>query len=681
MADGYITIQTKIDNNKFDKQLSDLDKKIRRAETEKTIKYELKIEAEKSLKKNKQQIQEMKKEYDELSQHAGRYVDLLLISPEKRTTSQSKEFEDLKGMMETRANLSEMIQKEQALQDGLAKKVQQTNQAYSKTADKVESLNQKIQNIKLQKQQGQIASINKGVSTVGKSTNNAIKSIGRLALGVLSVASAYSIVSKASSTLGQYDEQYATNLEYINYLLAQALAPALKYLVNLASTLLSYLNYILNAWFGITLFSKNSAKNFAAAKASTGGISNNTGKIKKDLQTTSFDEMNVLTDTSDSSSGGGAGGGGILPSIDPSVLAGEIPDWLQWIVDNKDVILPVLAGITAAILAWKLGLEGIQALGIGVAIAGIVETIQALKDYMEDPSFENFGKVIQGIGIAIIGLGIAFLGLPAIIIGVIVLLWGTFVKHWEDIKAKFQSGIDWLKEKGKEIREKFGDTAGDIYDRIVDSLQKILDFFDRTMNRIKANFSLLISFLKHVFSGDWEAAWEDVKQIFSNIWDGIKDAAKTAWEVIKNGAKNMVQAIGATLGNIFKGVVNAVLTIVENVVNNPINDINSLLDVINAVPGINLGYLPQIKIPRLAAGGLINAPGSGVPVGGGAAIGGEAGIEGVIPLTDSSAMETLGEAIGRYITINANITNTMNGRVISRQLKKIQNEMDFAYNT
>ena len=34
-------------------------------------------------------------------------------------------------------------------------------------------------------------------------------------------------------------------------------------------------------------------------------------------------------------------------------------------------------------------------------------------------------------------------------------------------------------------------------------------------------------------------------------------------------------------------------------------------------------------------------------------------------------METLGATIGRYITINANITNTMNGRVISRELKKI----------
>ena len=31
-------------------------------------------------------------------------------------------------------------------------------------------------------------------------------------------------------------------------------------------------------------------------------------------------------------------------------------------------------------------------------------------------------------------------------------------------------------------------------------------------------------------------------------------------------------------------------------------------------------------------------------------------------------------------TINANITNTMNGRIISRQLQQIRNDREFAYN-
>lgn len=60
---------------------------------------------------------------------------------------------------------------------------------------------------------------------------------------------------------------------------------------------------------------------------------------------------------------------------------------------------------------------------------------------------------------------------------------------------------------------------------------------------------------------------------------------------------------------------------------------------------------------------------------------GERGAEAVVPLTDNQQMELLGATIGRYITVNANIVNTMNGRVISRELKQIKNEQDFAYNS
>lgn len=85
-----------------------------------------------------------------------------------------------------------------------------------------------------------------------------------------------------------------------------------------------------------------------------------------------------------------------------------------------------------------------------------------------------------------------------------------------------------------------------------------------------------------------------------------------------------------------------------------------------------------VTYPKLAVGGIVNRPGRGVPVGG--AITGERGAEGVIPLTDSQQMALLGEAIGKYITVNASITNTMNGRVISRELQKVQNEDNFAFN-
>ena len=83
-------------------------------------------------------------------------------------------------------------------------------------------------------------------------------------------------------------------------------------------------------------------------------------------------------------------------------------------------------------------------------------------------------------------------------------------------------------------------------------------------------------------------------------------------------------------------------------------------------------------MPRLAKGGIINQPGRGIPVG--SAIGGERGQEGVIPLTDSQQMQLLGEAIGKYINLNATIPIYMGNRQIAREIKKINAQNDFAFN-
>lgn len=426
MADGSIMIETQLATDKFDKQIVNLEKKIKDEENKSELKLKAKLQAEDELKRHKQAILEIEQEYEKTSQQVE-HLQSIMSKQAKGVSLTPQEFTDLQGSKNVIANnekIGETLDKMYAKEVKLNNAVDRTILAYRQTKDNVSAYKAKVESINLQKQQAQVSQLKKGFQKVNTSVANSIKHMGRLALGIFSVASAYRLMSAASSTLGQYDEQYATNLEYIRYLIAQAIAPALKYVVNLASTLLSYLNYILNAWFGITLFSKNSAKNFMNAKNSTGGISKNTGKIKKDLQTTPFDEMNVLSDTSSDSAGGASGGGGaIAPSIDPSMLQGEIPDWLKWIADNKDLILSIMAGIAAGLLAWKLGLDGIKALGIGLLIGGILYAIESLIEYLKDPSWKNFGKIITGIGVALIGLGLIIggpAGLPVIIAGAIV---------------------------------------------------------------------------------------------------------------------------------------------------------------------------------------------------------------------------------------------------------------------
>ena len=645
MADGWITIETKLATDKFDKQITDLEKKIKDEENKSELKLKAKLQAEDELKRHKQAIFEVEKEYERTSKQVE-HLQNIMSKQSSGVSLTPQEFTDLQGSKQIIAEndkIGSQLDKMYAKEVKLNNAVDRTSLAYSQIQSNVSGYKAKIESIKLQKQQSQVNEIKKGFDNVGKSVSSSIKHIGRLALGVLSVRSAYLLARQASSTLGQYDKQYATNLEYIRYLIAQTIAPALKYVVNLASTLLSYLNYILNAWFGITLFSKNSAKNFAKAQGST-------AQMKKDLQTTTFDEMNVLSDTSSNSSGGG---GAVAPSIDPSLFAGEVPDWLKWIADNKDLILSVMAGITAGLLAWKLGLDGIKALGIGLLITGIIYTIQSLIDYLNDPSWENFGKIIQGIGIAIIGLGALIGSVPLLVAGAIVLIVGTIVKYWEQIKSFLQQGIDWLKGKSEWIHEMFGDEIGDLYDFIVDTLQDTLNMFDGLFSGIKQIFDGIIKIIKGVFTGDWKQAWEGLKQVVAGVFNSL-------WSIVKYPLNMIISG----LNTLIRGA----------------NRIK--FDVPSWVPGIGgkqFGFnIPQI--PKLAKGTILNAPGRGVPVAGGTALAGEAGREAYLPLSDTQLLEELGSTIGKYITINANITNSMNGRIISRQLQQIKNDREFAYN-
>lgn len=655
MADGYITIETKLSTDKFDKQIVNLEKKIKDEEKKSELKLKAKLQAENELEKHKQKIVEIEQEYEKTSQQVE-HLQNIMSKQSQGVSLTPQDFTDLQNYAEINKQnekLGATLDKAYEKQTKLNNKVEQTSLAYKQIQDNVQEYKTKIEGVKLQKQQAQVNSIKNNFDSVSKSVGKAIGRVARLALGVISIASAYRFVSQASSTLGQYDEQYATNLEYIRYLIAQTIAPALKYVVNLASTLLSYLNYILNAWFGITLFSKNSAKNFMNAKNSTGGISKNTGKIKKDLQTTPFDEMNVLSDTSSSGTSGGAGGGAIAPSIDPSLFKGEVPDWLKWIADNKDLILAAMAGVVSGLFAWQLGLSAIKALGIGVMIAGIIYTIESLLDYLKDPSWENFGKIIQGIGIFVIGLGVAFLGLPAIVTGVIIVIVGTIIKYWEQIKAFLQNGIDWLKSKADWIKDNFGIVGEAIYLIFVNLLQEVLDTADDIFRGLKDVFDGIIRFVKGVFTGNWKEAWEGIKQIAKGVADSLGGLFKFPFNMIIAGLNTLIRGI---------------------------NKIK--FDVPDWVPGIGskqLGFsIPEI--PRLAKGTILNAPGRGVPVAGGTALAGEAGREAYLPLSDTQLLEELGSTIGKYITINANITNTMNGRVISRQLQQIRNDREFAYN-
>ena len=506
---------------------------------------------------------------------------------------------------------------------------------YEKLSQKLSVLKQKKEDLN----KTDLSNVQKSIDNIGKSTSNTIKHVARWALGIFAIESAYGFVRQAMSSVSQYNEQIATDVEYIRYALGSMLQPIIEGLIQLAFRLLTYVNYIAQAWFGVNLFANASTKSFEKNNKALGNSVKSAKELNK--QIAGFDEMNVLNDTS-SNSGGGASAGAIsLPSMDLSQWQGEVPEWVKWIAENKDIVIAGLLGITGGLVAINLGLTAIQGIGVGIALAGIILAIQSLIKFLQDPTFENFTNIIIGIGTAIIGVGIIVSNFPLIVAGVITLIVATIVKNYDYIMGLFNKLINWFETDFiGALRYLFG-PIGDI----------IAAPFIFAVNVMKSAFEGLFGGIKKIVTGIIQIFKGDFKNGFMNVFGGLKDILLAPFNALVSGINSLIRGV---------------------------NRIR--FDVPDWVPGFGgkkFGFnIPQI--PRLAVGGIVNMPGRGVPIGG--AIAGESGREGVIPLTDSQAMETLGATIGKYININLTNITKLDNRQIAKEQKKINAQNDFAFN-
>lgn len=619
--DGWITIGTKLDTKDLEKELSVETKKLAKYEKENQVLINAQVKIEKS--KAMREYEQLRKAIE--SSYATK-IDMTYMGSDTETEARIRE---------------KLIAKEK-------EEIAKLNEAYSEQFNKLRDINKQLQSNNMQQEltKKNIQEINakltasKGyddvknkISEIGKGTENVTKKVGRWALAIIGVRSAYFFIRQSINTLSQYNEKLANDIQTIRYALASMLQPIIEWIVQLVYKLLNYLGYIIKAWTGKDIFA-NAGKNLKSANKEA-------KELRKELA--GFDEMNILQDNASAGGGGGTG-------IDLSKIQGDQPAWVKWIADNGKLILSIISGIVAGLTMAKIGLKGIKALGIGLAIAGIVYTIKSIIDYIKDPSWENFGDILIGLGITIAGIAIAFGAWPVALAGVIIACLGIIASFWEDIKEFFNNIIKNVKNLGEDIKKWLNEHLG-----IVGKIIGV--FVDGFVSAITEAINILINLFDGLFTG--------VKQVI----DGIIKICKGD---LANGLKSIFRGIA----NVIIGALNAII--------NGLNIILTPLRAIIMVAGNILGAdwtLDDVRIPnipKLARGGIVHNPGQGVLMGN--YIAGEgASPEAVLPLDDET-MDRLGESIARHMTINANIYNTMNGRVISRELKKISSENDFAYN-
>ena len=293
----------------------------------------------------------------------------------------------------------------------------------------------------------------------------------------------------------------------------------------------------------------------------------------------------------------------------------------------------MIFGMTLAVTGLYVAL-GPVAGGITAIVSGLAVLAVAFSDAEKSGwNFQNQMLAIAGILAAGVGIGIligSWIPLLIAMIAALLLSITTSTGHGQElingVKETLQGFIDFFagiftgdtERTAKGIEGIFSGLKGiigSVIDGIRDWLNGLLDWIDKKTNGklkplitgikaivtavfgnikqtvgniiddIKTIFSGLIKFISGVFSGDFDKAWEGIKDIFKGIWNTIID--------LLNGAINII----------IKGL------------NWLIKQMNKIsFDVPSWVPfvggksiGVNIDYISENVLPHLAKGAVIPA--------------------------------------------------------------------------
>lgn len=293
----------------------------------------------------------------------------------------------------------------------------------------------------------------------------------------------------------------------------------------------------------------------------------------------------------------------------------------------------MIFGMTLAITGLYVAL-GPVAGGITAIVSGLAVLAVAFIDAEKNGwNFQNQMLAIAGILATGVGIGIltgSFI--PALIgmIAALILSVTTATGHGEElisgVKETLKGFIDFFagiftgdtERTAAGIAGIFGGlkvAIGSVIDGIRDFLNGLLEWIDQKTNgklkpiitgikaivtavfgnikqtignvidEIKTIFSGLIKFISGVFSGDFDKAWEGVKDIFKGIWNTMIDLLNGAINIIIKGLNWLIKQMNKISFNVPSWV--------------PFVGGKSI--------GVNISYISENVLPRLAKGAVIPA--------------------------------------------------------------------------
>lgn len=177
-----------------------------------------------------------------------------------------------------------------------------------------------------------------------------------------------------------------------------------------------------------------------------------------------------------------------------------------------------------------------------------------------------------------------------------------FQALWDGITGIFSKISSWWTEHVTEpisdlmlgAAEWISDKFSAAYDKIAEVFGAIGDFFSGVWEDIKTALSDVATW----FGDTFQAAYDKISEIFS----GIKDFFSGVWEDIQSVFSKAADYIAEAFDGAFAAAFNAAMTGVEDVVNFFIDALNGAVDILNAIPGVDIGKLDRLELPKLSVG-------------------------------------------------------------------------------
>lgn len=292
----------------------------------------------------------------------------------------------------------------------------------------------------------------------------------------------------------------------------------------------------------------------------------------------------------------------------------KVKDLITWVKENESTIqawVGVIIGASTAIGTFLLILNWSK---IMTAAANAIKVVRTAIIGMNAAMLANpIGLVVA----AIVGLVAAF-----------IYLWNNvegfrkfWQKTWDQIKSLASKAWSAIKKTFSSIGSWFKTQFGKIATAGKSAMDNTKKWFSNAYKSVTKTFSNIGSW----FGSKFRAAWSAVKGAFSG-WGSFFSGL---WTKVKDKFSSIGSKIGKTMGNAVKNGMNKVLSKIESSINKGIGLINSAIRLANKLPGIDVGTVPKVSLPRLARGGVLEKGQVGLLEGTGA--------EAVVPLENNRA--------------------------------------------